>query len=243
MKTTAPAAAYRLCAWPPKGPAPFVRIDRVLSHGLPCLLWNACLDCRGCETVCPSGVQYGRLIEPLRVAIRQASKKGDRTPFKGSCPLFPDWFREIFLFRLFPYPDRIAAAVRSATISPARGPFRFGQAHGIVENLPRPIGPHGFAFAAAASGKGRNCRNSSPPWDAGGPGWRFSPAAWPMPCSATCIGPRSGCCSKTAAISSSRPSKAAAGHCTSKPATAATHGKWPTPILWPSNWTATTPLW
>ena len=37
--------------------------DRVRGH------LELCLDCRACETACPSGVQYGKLIEPFRVAM------------------------------------------------------------------------------------------------------------------------------------------------------------------------------
>src|SRR4030081_2997317 len=32
---------------------------------------DLCLECRGCETACPSGVHYGRLIEKARVYVRR----------------------------------------------------------------------------------------------------------------------------------------------------------------------------
>jgi len=37
---------------------------------------NFCLDCQACETACPAGVQYGKMVESARVVIAHSSKGG-----------------------------------------------------------------------------------------------------------------------------------------------------------------------
>ena len=58
---------------------------------------NTCLDCRACETACPSGVQVGALIEEARGQLLKAD------PPKGMAGLV----HKLFLHHLFPFPKRM----------------------------------------------------------------------------------------------------------------------------------------
>ena len=59
---------------------------------------DLCLGCRGCETACPSGVHYGRLIEGARSFVERNHRRS-----------FADRLKRRAVSAIFPYPDRLRA--------------------------------------------------------------------------------------------------------------------------------------
>jgi glycolate oxidase iron-sulfur subunit len=89
---------------------------------------DLCLDCRACESACPSGVQYGKLIEPMRIHLA-------RTQPDRSLP----WFQHLILSSIFPYARRNRWALAPARLMQWTGIDRLLEKSGLLRLLPRSL--------------------------------------------------------------------------------------------------------
>ena len=86
---------------------------------------DRCLNCRNCETVCPSGVEYGKILELARAQIEQKYKR----PFTSRV------LRNFVYRRLLPCPRRISAAARLLRFYQRSGLASVARAAGILRLL------------------------------------------------------------------------------------------------------------
>jgi glycolate oxidase iron-sulfur subunit len=87
---------------------------------------DLCLDCRACESACPSGVRYGQLIEPFKVALGRTPVGQART----------SWLQKVILRHLFPYGGRVKLALAPARIFQKLGVLSAVEKIGLTRLLP-----------------------------------------------------------------------------------------------------------
>ena len=147
-----------------------------------------CLDCRACESACPSGVRYGTLIGPFKIALQKDALAGAKASL----------LERMILHHLFPYAGRVKTALAPARLFQKLGLLDLAEKSGMTRLLP-PTLRRMMAMLPRLSGAGpgcpRSCRLSVP----SGPASPSSSAAWPTRCTPRPTPRRPGCFSRTAA--------------------------------------------
>jgi glycolate oxidase iron-sulfur subunit len=86
---------------------------------------DLCLDCRACETACPSGVVYHELIEETRAKLAATQT-----------PTAQDRFMKWIFFHIFVHPRRLKLALLPARILQKLGVYNALRKIGLMKILP-----------------------------------------------------------------------------------------------------------
>ncbi len=90
---------------------------------------DLCLDCRACESACPSGVQYGKLIEPFRLHVAKTMPQAKELPF----------LQRLLLFHVTPFAHRTRLALAPARLLQLTGLDRLIEKAGLLKLLPKSL--------------------------------------------------------------------------------------------------------
>jgi glycolate oxidase iron-sulfur subunit len=88
---------------------------------------DLCLDCRACESACPSGVQYGKLIEPFRLHMAEVAPAARRL----------GWTHRLMLFHATPFAGRMRALLLPVRWMQRLGLDRLLERIGLPRLMPR----------------------------------------------------------------------------------------------------------
>jgi glycolate oxidase iron-sulfur subunit len=90
---------------------------------------DLCLDCRACETACPSGVEYGRLVEAARGQIEKYYRR----------PLLHAILRRLFLGEVLPHRRRLQGFGWMLRLYQRSGLEKLLLDSGVLKVLPAPL--------------------------------------------------------------------------------------------------------